>query len=170
MAEPFVGEIRVFAGDYAPEGWALCNGQLLSVAEYDTLHAVIGAVYGGDGITTFAVPDLAGRIPVHQGTLPGGGTYRLGDRDGAERVQLNQNHLPQHTHVPNATATPDTANPAGAIWSTQTTGAYQTADPSTAMGAQAVQPAGGSLPHENMPPSLAVTYIIAVYGIFPTPA
>ncbi|MCM3657525.1 tail fiber protein [Agromyces mediolanus] len=167
MAEPFVGEIRVFAGSFAPVGWELCNGQLLSIAQNDALFALIGTTYGGDGITTFGLPDLAGRIPVHRGVLPGGGTYELGATGGAERVALTQNQLPQHTHVPNATATPDTTSPAGAVWSTQTTGAYQPADPGTPMGAQAVQPAGGSLPHENMPPSLAITYIIAVQGIFP---
>ncbi|MFK4729756.1 tail fiber protein [Agromyces mediolanus] len=168
MAEPFLGEIRIFAGNYPPVGWELCNGQLLSIANNDALYALLGTSYGGDGITTFGVPDLQGRIPVHQGAFPGGGTYLMGMRGGTEQVTLTQNQLPPHTHVPLAAASPGTSDPSGAIWSTQTSAAYQAADASTPMGGQAVQPAGSSLPHDNMPPSLTISYIIATYGIFPT--
>lgn len=168
MAEPFLGEIRVFAGSYAPVGWELCAGQLLSISENEALYTLIGTIYGGNGVTTFGLPDLRGRVPVHQGSLPGGGTYVLGTPGGVEQVTLTANQLPAHSHTPRATAAPDRTTPGDAVWSSQTTGAYQAANPSTAMKSQTVQEVGGSLPHENMPPSLAVSYIIATNGIFPS--
>lgn len=168
MAEPFLGEIRVFAGSYAPVGWELCAGQLLSISENEALYTLIGTIYGGNGVTNFALPDLRGRVPVHQGALPGGDTYVIGTPGGVEQVTLTANQLPAHTHAARATAVPDRTTPGDAIWSSQTTGAYQAANPSATMQAQTVQEVGGSLPHENMPPSLAVTYIIATYGIFPS--
>lgn len=168
MAEPFLGEIRVFAGSYPPVGWELCAGQLLSISGNEALFTLIRSTYGGDGITNFALPDLRGRVPVHQGSLPGGDTYLLGVSGGAEQVTLNTNHLPTHTHAARATAAPDRTAPGGAIWSSQTTGAYRAANPTATMQAQTVQEAGGSLPHDNMPPSLAVTYIIATSGIYPS--
>lgn len=168
MVEPFLGEIRVFAGTFAPVGWVFCDGQLLPISENDALYVLLGTAYGGDGITTFGVPDLRGRVPVHQGQLPGGSTYVMGAPGGAEEVTLTANQLPAHTHPARATSAPDRTSPQDAIWSSQTTGAYRAADASVTMNPQTVQPAGGSQPHDNMPPTLTVSYIIAVSGIFPS--
>lgn len=168
MSNQYVGEIRMFGGNYAPVGWAFCNGQLLSISENDALFALIGTTYGGDGVTTFALPDLRGRVPVGQGVL-GGTNFVLGQRAGTENVTLTTSQLPMHTHTVNANqGAGTTGNPSNAFWAQSTLNQYATADPNAAMSPQAIQSAGGSQPHENMMPTLTLSYIIALYGIYPS--
>jgi len=168
--EAYLGEIRMFAGNYAPQGWALCNGQSLSISEYDALFALIGTTYGGDGQTTFALPDLRGRIPVDMGTNPSTGTnYLLGQKGGVETVTLLSDQLPAHTHAARAqTASAVSNNPNGYVWA-QGTGMlpYATNAPNQAMSAELIGPVGGSTPHENMMPYLTISFIICLYGTFP---
>ncbi|HWJ95617.1 MAG TPA: tail fiber protein [Telluria sp.] len=162
--ESYVGEIRMFAGNFAPEGWALCNGQLLSIAENDMLFALLGTTYGGDGQTTFGLPDLQGRAPLHVSP-----TYPLGAKGGTETVTLTANQMPMHTHVPNATTgTAESTNPANCVWAKGTYESYAAVAPDAAMSPSSVAAAGGSQPHENMMPSLAISYIISLYGVFPS--
>lgn len=167
MSLPFIGEIRLFGGNFAPVGWAFCNGQLLPISEHDALFALIGTTYGGDGQTTFGLPDLQGRSPVHQGSLSGT-TYVMGEAAGVETVTLTTQQIPAHSHRPTAGASPNSTSPAGATWSTQAQLAFATGAPGTPMAAGAMQPAGGSQPHDNMPPYLAISYIIALEGVFPS--
>lgn len=164
MSESYLGEIRMFAGNFAPQGWALCNGQLLSIAEFDTLFSLIGTTYGGDGQTTFAVPDLRGRAPLHMST-----TYPIGARGGTETVTLTTNQMPVHAHIPTATTnTAEFTTPANNIWAQGSYASYAATNaPDAPMSPNAVVAAGGSQPHENMMPSLAVSYIISLYGYYP---
>ena len=167
--DPFIGEIRLFAGTFAPLGWALCQGQLLAISQNDALFALIGTTYGGDGQTTFALPNLSGRIALHQGTGPGLSSRQMGETGGTEAITLTANQIPQHTHAMHAN--PDAATgtaPTGALLAATAFASYDTAAASTAMAAGAVGNAGGSQPHENMAPTLALNYIIALEGIFPT--
>lgn len=170
MGSPFVGEIRMFGGSFAPAGWAMCDGQLLPISENETLFNLIGTTYGGDGQATFALPDLQGRFPVHMGTNPGTGTnFQLSEKAGTEEVTLTVQQIPVHTHTPNASSTGNSDNPQDDFWAATTTGKpYGTAPGADIMGAASIQPAGGSQPHENMDPFLVVTYIISLFGIFPT--
>ncbi|MGX5697342.1 phage tail protein [Agromyces soli] len=172
MSDWYLGEIRVFGGTFAPVGWAFCDGQLLSISENDALYALIGTTYGGDGQSTFALPDLRGRSPLHQGTITGatGTSYQLGEEAGTEQVTLTTQQIPAHTHVPAAAASPTTAAASGAIWSAQPQSGYSTTTPTAQLAGDSVQPAGGSQPHDNMPPYLATSYIIATTGIYPTPS
>ncbi|NOT83719.1 MAG: phage tail protein [Methylococcaceae bacterium] len=175
MADPFIGEIRRFAGNYAPEGWALCQGQLLAVAENDVLYSLIGTTYGGDGVTSFALPDLQGRIPLHQGSGPGLSPKIIGEAVGAEAVTLMPLQLPQHSHpAVCANTTGNSVNPVGLYWSTDTGGdtkAYSSATTSLApMGGDAITSTGGGQAHDNMQPYLVLNYIIAVVGIYPSPS
>lgn len=169
MSNPYVGEIRLFGGNFAPQGWAFCDGQLLPIAEYDTLFNLIGTTYGGDGQTTFALPDLRGRVPVHQGS---GGV--MGQPSGAESVTLTVGNLPRHTHPLVGTAAAATASdPAGmvpAAMAETTTFAYGTDAPATTLAPGVIGLVGGSQPHDNMQPYLAVSLIIALYGIYPSQA
>ncbi|MBC7171602.1 MAG: phage tail protein, partial [Polyangiaceae bacterium] len=163
-----LGEIRMFAGTFAPLGWLFCDGQLVSIMDHEALFTVVGTTYGGDGQDTFALPDLRGRVPVHQG--PG---YLLGERAGVERVTLTSSHLPPHDHAWVASsATATTRSPAGALLSTvpsATVTAYATAPSSGgSYPAALVGAAGGNQPHENMHPFLTLSFIIATYGIFPS--
>lgn len=178
MSVPYVGEIRMFAGNFAPMGWAFCDGSLWPISENDTLFALIGTTYGGDGIETFAMPDLRGRVPVHVGTLQGGDTYVLGVNGGQESVTLTAAQIPSHNHVINAsTAIAPAATAAvnitdGSSWVPATPSpkpkAYTTAAPNLLMGSASIGPGGGSQPHENMAPFLAVQFIIALFGVFPS--
>ncbi|MFF3026489.1 phage tail protein [Microbacterium sp. NPDC057944] len=168
MSEYYVGEIRLFAGNFAPAGWAFCNGQLVSIAENETLYALIGTTYGGDGQTTFALPDLQGRSAVHMGTRSGVGTYVSGQKGGAETVTLTSQQLPSHTHAAVYSATAGGTSPASSRWAAQSSNAYSDAASNATLAGNAISPAGGNLPHENMPPFVAVSYIIALYGIFPS--
>lgn len=168
MSNPFVGEIRLFAGNFAPAGWMFCQGQLLPIAENEVLFVLIGTTYGGDGQSTFALPDLRGRVPLHQGQGPGLSPRTLGEVGGTESVTLTPGQLPVHTHALHASpAAASGTAPGGALLAATSVASYDSAAGSTAMAAVAVGPAGGSLPHENMAPTLAVNYIISLFGVFP---
>ncbi len=168
MAEPFLGEIRMFGGDYAPVGWALCDGRLLSISEYDTLFSLIGTTYGGDGQTTFALPDLRGRIPLHQGKNPSTGTtYLIGEKNGVESVTLTVPQLPAHTHTVHASSQPGTQNsPANAVWA-KNAQLYSTSAPDGLMNASSLSSVGGNQPHSNLMPFTVINFIIALDGIYP---
>lgn len=169
--DPFLGEIRLFAGNYAPDGWALCNGQIMGITQNTALFALLGTLYGGDGRTTFALPDFKGKAPVHFGQGPGLSNRNIGETDGAQSVTLLVSELPAHTHIPNsASVTNGVSDPTGAVW-TNSSGLsgqriYEAA-PNTSMSPAAIQPAGGSAPHNNMQPYLGLNFIIALRGIFP---
>jgi microcystin-dependent protein len=167
MAEPFLGEIRMFAGNFAPRGWALCDGTLLSIAQKQALFALLGTTYGGDGRVTFALPDLRGRAPMHWGNGPGLTPRSPGERGGSESVALQLAQLPPHGHALQATGTPATDRaPAGKLFAEAADDAY--ASPAGAAPApMVVWGAGSSRPHDNLPPQLVVNFIIALEGIFP---
>jgi len=170
MANPYVGEIRMFAGNFAPSGWSNCDGSLLPISEYDVLFSLLGTTYGGDGQETFAVPDLRGRFPVHAGSASNPPTVP-GQSGGVEQVRLGVAQMPNHTHVPRGTATRATTSvAAGGTWATWADDAYAapTAAPTAALNPAALTPAGGGQPHENMPPYLAVGFIISLYGVYPS--
>lgn len=170
MDEPFLGYIALVAFNFAPQGWALCNGQLLPIAQFEALFTLLGTTYGGDGNTTFALPDLRGRVPIHMGGGAGLAAYVLGQRGGFEEIILNADQLASHDHVPQCTTEPgNSAAPGDAIWA-GTTGdnLYNTSVPGAAMAVQAIGPAGGGQPHENRQPYLGLNYIIALNGLFPT--
>jgi microcystin-dependent protein len=169
MAEPYVGEIRMFAGNFAPVGWAFCDGRQLPISEYDTLFNLIGTTYGGDGQSTFNLPDLRGRIPVHAGA-GGGGSYVLGQLGGVENVVLTQNQIPAHSHaVACSSVGGNSDDPAGKVPAAAGTNLYTAAAGANAsMSAGAVGSAGGSQPHENMSPFQAVNFIISLFGVFPS--
>ena len=171
MGTPYVGEIRMVGFNYAPVGWAFCDGSLLAISEYDTLFTLIGTTYGGDGQTTFGLPNLAGRIPVHMGTGPGLSTRVIGEMAGTEQVTLTSNQFPVHSHVPQAqSANGVLNNPQNGIWAGSAAALYNTNPPNVLMRAGLVNPAGGNQPHENMMPFVAINFIISLYGIFPTPS
>jgi microcystin-dependent protein len=170
MAEAFIGEIRMFGGNFAPMDWAFCNGQLLSIAQNTVLFSLLGTTYGGDGKTTFALPNLQGATPMHQGAGPGLTPRTLGETGGAESVTLTEPQLPNHAHVANASSSPGTlGDPTNAIWGAGgrgTPAVYSTVG-DTPMSIQSLTPAGGSQPHNNRQPYQAVSFIIALQGIFP---
>ena len=172
MSEPYLGEIRLVGFNYEPEGWAFCDGRLLPIAQYDALFALIGTTYGGDGQTTFALPDLRGRTPIHMGQGNGLSNRTIGQNGGAETVTLSMNELPVHSHAAQAFEGSGTSsNPSGAVWAGVSSGAiYRVDDGSTlaAMNPGAVSPVGGSQPHDNLQPYLCVNFIIALDGVFPT--
>lgn len=171
MSTPYIGEVRLFAGNFAPQGWAMCQGQLLSIAENDVLFALFGTTYGGDGVSSFALPDLRGRVPVHQGTGPGLSPRTLGETGGAEQVALTADTMPAHGHALGASGTRGKASPGpGAVISATSVSVYGTGAPSVAMSANAIAPTGSGAPHENMPPFTVVNHIISLSGIFPSPA
>jgi microcystin-dependent protein len=174
MATPYVGEIRLFPYNFAPLGWMDCGGQLLSIAEYEVLYVLLGTTYGGDGVQTFALPDLRGRAPIHQGQGPGLTNRVLGERAGTETVTLTNAQVPAHTHAIYATtaaATSTTPGPgllpaavSGDTFYVNTIAGNNAA----AMSAQATTTAGGSQPHENTMPTLTARWCIAFAGIFPS--
>jgi len=172
MSNPYVGEIRLFAGTFAPLGWELCQGQLLSIAQNDVLFALIGTTYGGDGQNTFALPDMRGRVPVHQGTGPGLSTRVIGQQGGSERVTLTAGQLPAHSHPLSATTATasSAAGPSGGVLATSSVALYGTGAPASPLAAAAITAAGGNQPHENMAPYLGLNYIISLFGIFPSQA
>ena len=165
MAQPYVGEIRMFAGNFAPAGWMFCEGQLLAISEYETLFNLIGTTYGGDGQSTFALPDLQGRLPVHQGN-----GFVLAESAGVEEVTLTVQQIPPHTPPQVASsAIGNSAHPEGAVLAeSSVVSLYQSGTPSTAMAAQAITSTGGSQPHTNLQPYLCVDFIISLFGIFPS--
>lgn len=174
MGQPYVGEIRMFAGNFAPAGWAFCDGSLLPIEENEALFQLIGTTYGGDGETNFALPDLRGRIPLHMGTSSASGTtYNLGQTGGTETVTLTLAQTPSHSHPVAAQTTAGTATSANnAVWALSTVSQYAV----TATLAGTMNPAvissspGGNQPHDNMMPTLTVPFIISLFGIFPMPS
>jgi len=170
MSEPFVGEIRMFAGNFAPRGWAFCDGQLLAVSQNDALFSLLGTIYGGDGRTTFGLPDLRGRIPIHAGEGPGLSLRRLGSKSGAEKVTLTVNQLPSHTHPMKASSDPAVVpNPQGAMLGTSNVIELYSGDPADSnMSTNAITAVGGSRSHTNLMPYLCIHFIIALVGIYPS--
>ncbi len=172
MSEPFIGEIRMFGGNFAPRGWALCDGQLLRIADNSALFSLLGTIYGGDGRTTFGLPDLRGRVPVHMGQGPGMTNRRIGQRAGAETVTLSTAELPSHTHAMGASSQAGTsAGPAAAVpAAVGLTAQYSTAgaSPGNEMNAAAIGAAGGGQAHTNVQPFQCVNFIIALTGLFPS--
>ncbi|MGO9060293.1 MAG: phage tail protein [Candidatus Binataceae bacterium] len=170
MAEPFIGEIRMFGGNFAPSGWALCDGQLLSISQNTALFSSLGTSFGGDGVRTFALPDLRGRVPIHAGQGPGLSPYTLGESGGAESVTLVIGQIPTHNHLVNADTGDNGASshPNGQyLASTGATSIYNS-NPDSTMNPNMIQPVGGSQPHTNVEPFLCVNFIIALQGIFPS--
>ena len=171
MSESFLGEIRMFAGNFAPRGWAFCNGQILSIADNSALFALLGTTYGGDGQNTFALPDLRGRAPLHQGQGPGLPDVILGEQGGEENVTLQTNQLPAHTHQMNVVGgSGDQASPTNHLLATAPTGLGNVygSNTDTLISAKAITPTGGSQPHDNLQPFLTINFIIALEGIFPS--
>lgn len=173
MSEPFVGEIRMFAGNFAPRGWAFCDGQLLAVSQNDALFSLLGTIYGGDGRTTFGLPDMRGRLPLHAGTGPGLTQRRLGQKGGAENVTITVNTLPAHRHAVSAsTEAGDAATPTNNVLARVTAGNpyFTPVDgvPTVQMASNAVSATGGSRSHDNLMPALCVHFIIALFGIYPS--
>jgi len=166
MAQPYVGEIRIFAGNFAPAGWMFCEGQLLPISENETLFQLIGTTYGGDGQSTFALPDLRGRLPLHQGNA-----FVLAETGGAEEITLTVSQIPLHTHalVASKNVAQD-SSPAGKVVGQIATGLAFIQDvPDSNLSPQAVLPVGGTQPHTNFQPYLCVDFIISLFGIFPSP-
>ncbi len=170
MSEPFVGEIRMFAGNFAPRGWAFCDGQLLAVSQNDALFSLLGTIYGGDGRTTFGLPDMRGRLPIHAGHGPGLSERRLGAKGGAENVTVTVNQMPSHTHpIIASTASATDNNPAGQITGeSASVSVYFEGDQSVNMASSAVSQVGGSQSHANLMPYICVHFIIALFGIYPS--
>jgi microcystin-dependent protein len=170
MSEPFLGEIRQFAMGYAPQGWAPCNGQILPIAQNQALFALLGTVYGGNGQTTFALPDLRGRVGVGAGMDPGLPPVSQGQVGGEETHTLTINELPAHTHMVIASTKPaDAVSPNNAVWATTSSpNPYGPAASLTAMSASAIGQAGSSQPHTNLQPFVVVNFCIALQGIFPS--
>ena len=165
MSSPFIGEIRMFGGNFAPAGWAFCNGALIPISENDALFNLIGTTYGGDGQSTFALPNLQSRVPIHVG--PG---FAQGQTGGTETVTLTLNQIPSHSHVPQAQSAAGTAaSPSNAVWANSSLGQFDTTNPpDSPMDPGALAPSGGSQPHDNMVPFLAVNFILSLFGIFPS--
>lgn len=165
MAQPYVGEIRMFASNFAPAGWMFCEGQLLPISEYETLFQLIGTTYGGDGQSTFALPDLRGRLPIHQGN-----GFILAETGGAEEITLTVNQIPAHAHPMLASTSPATGNsPISKLPGESTSISLQIEQaPNISLNAAAVTAAGGSQPHTNFQPYLCVNFIISLFGIFPS--
>lgn len=173
MSEPFIGQIMMFGGNFAPRGWAFCNGQLLSIAQNTALFSILGTTYGGDGQTTFALPDLRGRVPMQWGNGPGLTPRTLGESSGAENVTLLTTQMPAHNHSAQAVEGPaNIEGPQGALWATAeptgTVSTYSTSNPNATMSPTAIGQAGGNQPHNNMQPYLCVSFIIALEGIYPS--
>lgn len=171
MSQPFVGEIRMFGGNFAPLGWHFCDGTLIQIADNDVLFTLIGTTYGGDGDSNFALPNLQSRIPIHAGQGPTiSQNYQLGELAGMESVTLTVPQLPIHSHAVFAsTAIASNPNPDGNILATSPTiDSYVIDVAGPALAQNTVQPVGGNQPHDNMMPYLCINFIISLYGIFPT--
>jgi microcystin-dependent protein len=176
MGQPYVGEIRMFGGNFAPAGWMFCEGQLLPISENEVLFQLIGTTYGGDGQSTFGLPDLRGRLPLHMGNGPDGTTYQLGEAAGVEEVTLNVQQTPSHTHPMQATGSGQVLNPANntvlASPFSPTVQGLQlfTAPPSNVqLKNDNILPTGGSQPHTNLMPYLCIDFIISLFGLYPSP-
>ncbi|KAB8142253.1 phage tail protein [Chloroflexia bacterium SDU3-3] len=168
MSDQFLGEIRMFAGNFAPVGWAFCNGQLMPISQNTALFSLLGTYYGGDGKSTFALPNLIGNVPIHQGQGPGLSEHYLGEASGTESVTLLTSEIPAHTHTTQAQSNPGGVNsPTNMAWAAQRSAANYISSANVNMAADALALAGGFQPHNNMQPYLVVTFIIALQGIFP---
>jgi len=168
MSSPFIGEIRMFGGNFAPVGWAFCDGSLMSISQNDALFNLIGTTYGGDGQSTFALPDLRSRVPMHVGQ-----GFALGQSGGVEQVTLTTNQIPAHSHVPQCDANAGgSADPTGRVWAgNSNTSINPYAAPGTIdsnMAAAAMGSSGGSQPHDNMIPFLVINFILSLFGVFPS--
>lgn len=171
MSEPFLGMIATFGFNFAPRGWAMCSGQILPIAQNTALFSLLGTTYGGNGQTTFALPDLRSRVPIHFGQGPGLSSYDLGQSAGTENVTLTVNQMPAHPHPFQILANEGDANskvPLNTFFSGQSANFYNTAQDGTKMGPQTTAIAGGSQPHTNIQPYLAINFCIALEGIFPS--
>jgi microcystin-dependent protein len=172
MASPFYGEIRMFGGNFAPRGFAFCDGQLLAISQNTALFSILGTTYGGNGTTNFALPDLRGRVAIQQGAGPGLRRYSLGESAGSEGITLTQGQLPAHNHIAGCnTGKGNSSTPVGKIWAKDKSGlsaAYSTVTDNGQMSPQALQTSGGSQPHNNMQPFLTLNFIISLSGIFPS--
>lgn len=165
--EPFIGQIIMFGGNFAPRGWALCDGQLLAISSHSALFSILGTTYGGDGQTTFGLPDLRGRAPVHAGHGPGLSAYRLGEKTGSETVTLTTNQIPAHTHQLEAVGNPANSSDArnNGLGLAEI---YVAGDPEAQMNPASIRNTGGGQSHNNIQPVLAVNYIIALVGLYPS--
>ena len=176
MSEPFIGQITMFAGNFAPRSWAFCDGQLLAISQNQALFSILGTTYGGDGRTTFGLPDLRGRVAMHPGNGPGLSSRRLGEKSGVENVTLTENQVPSHSHVATANAVApagDSNDANNNFWADDagtSSGTYHAGPANITMNAGAVQiaPAGGGQSHANVQPFQCVNYIIAMQGVFPS--
>ncbi|MCR9065534.1 MAG: tail fiber protein [Cytophagales bacterium] len=170
MSEPFVGEIRMFAGNFPPRGWAFCDGQLLAVSQNDALFSLFGTIYGGDGRTTFGLPDLRGRVPVHAGHGPGLSERRLGSKAGAEQVTLTTNQLPNHTHSSKVSPNYGSrSNPEESVLAKNIKEVgYSSEPPDDSMNSSSITNVGGSQSHTNLMPFLCVNFIVSLFGIYPS--
>lgn len=165
MAQPYVGEIRMFAGNFAPAGWMFCEGQLLPISENETLFQLIGTTYGGDGQSTFALPDLRGRLPMHMGN-----GFILAETGGAEEITLTVNQIPAHSHPMLATLDiPAQLSPQGNVTGQAAAKIYRLGNPTVTLNPGSISSTGGSQPHTNFQPYLCVDFIISLFGIFPSP-
>jgi len=169
MAQPYVGEIRIFAGNFAPAGWMFCEGQLLPISENETLFNLIGTTYGGDGQSTFGLPDLRGRLPIHQGTGAGLPTYTLAETGGVEEVTLTVQQLPLHNHTAPLQQSGNRSTPKGSILASSPLRQYTASTGNTTLKPAMVAPVGGSQPHTNFMPYQCVDFIISLFGIYPSP-
>ena len=165
MSQPYVGEIRMFAGNFAPAGWMFCEGQLLAISDYETLFNLIGTTYGGDGQSTFALPDLRGRLPLHQGN-----GFTLAETGGVETVTLTASQIPFHTHALLATSSFGVSgSPSGTVLGqNQAIKLFSSANPDTSMAPGTSSSIGGSQPHDNFQPYLCIDFIISLFGVFPS--
>jgi microcystin-dependent protein len=172
MAQPYIGEIRMFGGTYAPAGWAFCKGQQMAISEYDTLYNLIGTTYGGDGQETFNLPDLQGRVAVHYGQGPGiSQKYQMGEKAGVEEVTLTTQQMPNHNHgLLASTGAGGSKSPEGnLLGSPPVVSLFSEMEPQRPLAPQMVIPVGGSQPHQNRMPYTTISYIISLFGIYPSP-
>lgn len=171
MAQPYIGEIRMFAGNFAPVGWSFCDGQLMPIVENEALFQLIGTTYGGDGQETFALPNLQSRIPIHAGTAASGTTYQLGETAGTESETLTIQQIPIHNHAFLASMGTGTQSaPADEVLASGASlSLFRPQNPTQPLAAQTLNPSGGSQPHENMVPFLCINFIISQFGIYPSP-
>lgn len=171
MSDPFIAEIKIFAGNFAPRGWAYCNGQLMPIAQNTAVFSLVGTIYGGDGRTTFALPNLKGRVPLQAGQGPGLSRYSIGENGGETTVTLTKDQIPSHRHGAQGIGGNDKTTPIGNVWSTL--GTTRSPPPlysgsqNTPMSTTALEETGGGQPHNNMSPYLALTFIFALVGVYP---